>query len=171
MRHPRHLGERQQRLIRHEQHRQGRRFARPVDVIHAAARSGDVGRMQDAEADAVLQEGGLRDAIHAEADRPIRFACDFAVPDEVDVILAVFHVVADAERVSLNIHDHVRHDVGHRAPIPVARGDVDAPQHLTAAQLDGAQVAAFPDQTERAGTQRDALGERLIRAVAQDACW
>ena len=145
VRHPRHLGEGQQRLIRHDQHRQGRRFAGAVDVIHAAARPGDVGRMQDAETDAVLQEGGLRDAVHAEADRPIRFAGDLAVPDEVDVVLAVFHVVADAERVSLRLHDHVRHNVGRSAPIPVTRGDVDAPQHLTAAQLDGAQVAAFPE--------------------------
>ncbi|HMP06083.1 MAG TPA: hypothetical protein PJ982_07020, partial [Lacipirellulaceae bacterium] len=43
-------------------------------------------RMEDAEADAVLEECRLCSAVHRIGDRAVRLSDDFAVPQEVDVI-------------------------------------------------------------------------------------
>ena len=140
-----------------------------IDVRHRAwgARQGH--RVQDAEADPVALEAGARFAVEGEDDRAVGGAGDAALPEEVDVGLAVGDVVADREGVGPGFDLDVGKLGADGAPVVVTDGGVDPAHDLVLAEPDVAQVAVIVQRRERPRAERDRFRQRFVLAVIQHA--
>ena len=113
--------------------------------------------MQHADTDAISLKCAMSSPLEGKADRAIDVAGDGHQCRKIDVALSKAPEVTHQER-SLGLLDVLLRD-GHwrRPPGRIADGHVHAPQHLSLAVAQVANVAAFEDQRERAGLERDAF--------------
>ena len=124
--------------------------------------------VQDAEADAIARKRGMSLTIHTEGDRSVPIAGDHRSPPEIDLALRVLDIVADAERVSLDLPFDVMEAWRDCAPVAITHGDVDPAKDFVVTQSKVAQVARFVDQRKWPGAEGYLLRERLITTVAHN---
>jgi hypothetical protein len=100
-------------------------------VFQVTRHPGDRPRVQDAQADAVPQEGRPGGPVEPVGDGPVRVAGDLAAEAEVDRPAATVGVERQSEAVGPAVDGEVRD--GHREGVPVpavADGRVDGLQYL-----------------------------------------
>ena len=133
----------------------------------AVARSADVvaHAVVDVEPDQLVGHVGAGGGVHRVADRAVRLAQDLALPDPIDVVLAVGDGEADGEAVVLLLDGEVGDLAGDGVPVAIADGDVDALRDLGAAEAHIAQVATDEPSGDGTGTEEARLQRRLVATV------
>ena len=123
-----------------------------VGIARPARSSGALADgMQHAKADPVAAEGALRFALERKSNAPIVRATDIGTPDEVDFPFAVRARIADMETRIGYLDFQIRNHPGHRVPVVVAHGGVNAPDDLAFAPFHITKVARIEEQRERSG--------------------
>ena len=136
-----------------------------------ACAAGFTPRVEDAEADAVVDEYDACIAVERERDQALGSADDRANPGEVDLGVGVADGKAQGEAVLPGIEVVVRHDPGNRVPVLVAHCSVDPAYELDPAESHVPQVDAMEHHLQRdlpgaARVPRSASGRRAARGVA-----
>jgi hypothetical protein len=127
--------------------RRGRKAEKPSYGLDDAFPTGaPLGRVQDAQADAVAAERRARRAVHPEGDAAVGAALDAPVPVEADEAEAVTGPEPDPERLGLGLDLEVVEHGGDGEPGLVPHGRVDPAQDLALPQPYPAQLAAVEDE-------------------------
>jgi hypothetical protein len=131
----------------------------------AVAAAGVLSRVEDAEADPVVEKLALGRSPQRVVDRAVGAACELPVPAEVDLLLPVPRLEGQAERVARVLDLEIVDLDRQRGPVPVAHGDVEAAQKLDVACPDVAEIDSFELAIDRTGAELAPLDRRLVPPV------
>src|SRR5207245_5721255 len=111
-----------------------------VRRVRAVAAARVLPRVEDAEADAVVVEVGLGDAVHSAVERAVGAACELAAPPETQGARLVQRLEGDAETIGCGVDLEARDLRRNRAPARVPNGEEQTANGLDAADAHVPQV-------------------------------
>ena len=137
----------------------------PVRRPRAVRAAGVLARVENAEADPVVLEVRLRDALEPAVERAVGSADELAAPVEAKLARFVKRVERDTEGVGTRFDLQPRNLWRDRSPGRIPDRDKEAAHDLDAAEADVAEVDPLELRRERPCPQLPRLCGRLVAAV------